>query len=162
MVFLFPRKWIVPIWNVDNLEMLDMVNVIFLISNSGCLSSRCVSCSPSLDINQTVAIISTPITWIKSFQNNKLFNEKGCRVRQWSIFSTDKLEDDTSEAWINTWGTLLYRKLKIKILVLLKKTMEGQVKTNTKQQMWATKQENPSILDRTKILIYHVISTELY
>lgn len=40
--------------------------------------------------------------------------------------------------------------------------MEGQVKTNTKQQMWATKQENPSILDRTKILIYHVISTELY
>lgn len=142
--------------------MLDMVKVIFLRSKLGCISWSSFPCSLGLDINQTVVIISSPIRWIKSCQNNKLPNEKGCRVRQWSIFSTDKLEDGTSEAWINTWGILFNRRLKIRIFVLLKTDGRASENRNTKKQMWQKEQDSPCVLDRTKILIYYVISAELY
>lgn len=142
--------------------MLDMVKVIFLGSKLGCINSSSFPCSLGLDINQTVVIISSPIRWIKSHQNNKLSNEKGCGVRQRSIFSTDKLEDDTSEAWINTWGILFNRTLKIRNFVLLKTDGRASENRNTKKQMWQKEQESPRVLDRTKILIYYVISAELY
>lgn len=116
--------------------MLDRVKVIFLESKLGCISLSSFPCSLGLDINQTVVIISSPIRWIKSCQNNKLSNEKGRRVRQWSIFSTDKLEDGTSEAWINTWGISFNRKLKIRIFVWLKTDGGASENRNTKKQMW--------------------------
>lgn len=37
-------------------------------------------------------------------------------VRQWSIFSTDEQEDDTSGAWINTWGIYLTENWKLESL----------------------------------------------
>lgn len=142
--------------------MLDMVKAIFLGSKLGCISSSSFPCSLGLDINQTVVIISSQIRWIKPCQNNKLSNEKGCRVRQWPIFSTDKLEDDTNEAWINTWSILFKRKLKIIIFVLLKTDGRASEHRNTKKQVRKKEQESPCFLGRTKILIYYIISAELY
>lgn len=106
-----------------------------------------------------MVIISSPIRWIKSCQNNKLSNEKGCRVRQWSIFSGDTLEGDTGEAWINTWGILFNRKLKIIILVLIKADGRAREKRNTKRKTRQKEQESPCVLKELKY--WFIVSLQL-